>query len=81
VGAVTVVRRCDRPDCSRPAAASLSYRHEERTVWVGDLVPDDRAQHHLCAPHSHRLTVPVGWELVDLRLAASAGMLGGEAVA
>ncbi|HVM39805.1 MAG TPA: DUF3499 family protein, partial [Acidimicrobiia bacterium] len=60
------VRRCDRPDCARPASASLSYRYDERSVWVGDLVTDD-AQHCLCAPHADRLRVPVGWALNDLR--------------
>jgi hypothetical protein len=61
------VRRCDRPDCSRPAAASLSYRYEEQAVWVGNLLPDD-SQHHLCAPHADRLKVPIGWQLIDLRV-------------
>jgi len=60
------LERCDRPDCSRPASASLSYRHDERTVWIGGLTPDE-TQHRMCGPHADRLCVPVGWELIDLR--------------
>lgn len=59
--------RCARPDCSRPAAASLSYRYADRAVWVGELLPHDDSQHHLCGAHADRLRVPRGWDLVDLR--------------
>lgn len=69
------VQRCDRPDCSRPAAASLSYRYAESAVWVGELTPDDHSMHHLCESHADRLRVPQGWELIDLR------SLGGSAQA
>lgn len=31
-------------------------------------MPDDESQHHLCASHADRLLVPVGWELIDLRV-------------
>lgn len=62
------VRRCDRPDCSRPASASLSYRYAEQRVWVGTLEPaEGESQHCLCGAHADRLRVPEGWELVDLR--------------
>lgn len=67
------MRRCDRPDCSRPASASLSYRYADRAVWVGALTPDDHSQHHLCESHADRLRVPVGWELIDLRLELTPG--------
>ena len=61
------MRRCNRPDCSRAASASLSYRYEDRAVWIGALSADGESQHALCAPHADRLLVPVGWELIDLR--------------
>ncbi|MBI2168768.1 MAG: DUF3499 family protein [Actinobacteria bacterium] len=64
-----VMWRCNRPDCSRPASASLSYRYDDSSVWVGDLTADDESQHRLCAPHAERLRVPLGWELIDLRMA------------
>lgn len=60
-------RRCDRPDCSRPASASLSYRYADGSVWVGDLDVNDPSLLHLCSVHADRLLVPKGWELIDLR--------------
>lgn len=61
------VCRCDRPDCSRPASVSLSYRYAEQAVWIGDLLPETEVQHRMCGAHAERLKVPQGWELIDLR--------------
>jgi len=51
----------------------LSYRYEERSVWIGSLTANDESQHRLCSPHADRLLVPVGWELIDLRVVVTSG--------
>ena len=55
-------RSCDRPVCSGPATASLTYDYAGRCAWLDDL--DDEYDPHaydLCADHADRLTVPRGW--------------------
>lgn len=70
-GTSVAFERCDRPDCSRPASTSLSYRHEDKAVWIGALTPEDEPQHRMCGPHADRLRVPRGWDLIDLRAVAA----------
>lgn len=66
-------RLCSRPDCARPAAATLEYGYADQTVWVLDLAPErDPNRYDLCAAHAGRLRVPHGWVLVDERAAVRA---------
>jgi hypothetical protein len=72
------LRLCSRPDCARPAAATLEYGYADQTVWMADLAPEtDPNRYDLCFPHADRLRVPHGWHLVDRRsdhaTAAAAG--------
>lgn len=62
------MERCTRPDCSRPATATISYRYDERSVWLGPLDATG-SRLHLCGAHAERFSVPLGWELTDLRAA------------
>lgn len=58
-------RRCSRPGCSRPAAATLTYAYSEQTAVVGPLVTEENPHSwDLCEAHSERITAPRGWELV-----------------
>jgi hypothetical protein len=65
------LRRCARPDCALPAAASLSYDYRARTVWLDDGPAPDPSHHDLCDGHAARLRVPSGWQLVDRRAAVA----------
>lgn len=61
------VRRCSRTACARPAVATLTYVYADSTAVLGPLAT--YAEPHcydLCAPHSERLTAPLGWEVVRL---------------
>ena len=60
-------RRCSKPSCSRPAVSTLTYVYADSTAVLGPLAT--YAEPHcydLCAPHSERMTVPRGWEVVRL---------------
>lgn len=62
------VRLCARPDCGAAAAATLTYRYADRTVWLDDLASTAApAAHDLCAAHADGLRVPRGWTLEDRR--------------
>jgi hypothetical protein len=63
------VRRCSRTACNRVAEATLTYVYAESTAVLGPLATYSEPHcYDLCAPHSERLTAPLGWEV--LRLAA-----------
>jgi hypothetical protein len=62
---VSLVRRCSRTACGRPAVATLTYVYADSTAVLGPLAT--YAEPHcydLCAEHSERLTAPRGWEVV-----------------
>ncbi|MFI5830777.1 DUF3499 domain-containing protein [Streptomyces sp. NPDC051578] len=64
---VSLVRRCSRTACGRPAVATLTYVYADSTAVLGPLAT--YAEPHcydLCAEHSERLTAPRGWEVVRL---------------
>jgi hypothetical protein len=66
---VSLVRRCSRTACGRPAIATLTYVYADSTAVLGPLAT--YAEPHcydLCACHSERLTAPRGWEIVRLAL-------------
>ncbi len=60
-------RRCSKPSCTRPAVSTLTYVYADSTAVLGPLAT--YAEPHcydLCQPHSERMTVPRGWEVVRL---------------
>jgi Protein of unknown function (DUF3499) len=64
---VSLIRRCSRTACGRPAAATLTYVYADSTAVLGPLAT--YAEPHgydLCQEHSERLTAPRGWEVLRL---------------
>jgi hypothetical protein len=64
---VSLIRRCSRTACGKPAVATLTYVYAESTAVLGPLAT--YAEPHcydLCQAHSERLTAPRGWEVVRL---------------
>ena len=59
------VRRCSKPECFRPAVATLTYIYAESTAVVGPLAAySEPHSYDLCDAHASRLTVPRGWEVL-----------------
>lgn len=59
------VRRCSKPECVRPAVATLTYIYAESTAVVGPLAAySEPHSYDLCEVHASRLTVPRGWEVL-----------------
>ena len=64
---VSLMRRCSRTACGRPAVATLTYVYAEQTAVLGPLATfAEPHTYDLCAFHAERLTAPQGWELVRL---------------
>jgi hypothetical protein len=64
---VSLIRRCSRTACGRPAVATLTYVYADSTAVLGPLAT--YAEPHcydLCHEHSSRLTAPRGWEVLRL---------------
>ena len=64
---MSLVRRCSKPSCGRPAISTLTYVYADSTAVLGPLAT--YAEPHcydLCQVHSERMTVPRGWEVVRL---------------
>lgn len=59
------IRQCSRTACTRAAAATLTYSYADSTVVLGPLAPA-HGGHDLCADHAASLSVPRGWEVIDL---------------
>jgi hypothetical protein len=54
---------------------TLALRYGDREVLVGELAPDtDPSLVDLCLEHADRLTPPLGWRIVDQRVAAAVGI-------
>jgi Protein of unknown function (DUF3499) len=52
----------------------VALRYGDREVLVGNLSPDtDPTLVDLCFDHAERLTPPIGWSIVDLRVRAVVG--------
>jgi len=67
VSAVSPVRRCSKPSCTRAAVATLTYVYADQTAVLGPLAT--YAEPHcydLCEQHAVRMTAPRGWEVVRL---------------
>lgn len=59
------IRQCSRTACTRSATATLTYSYAESTAVLGPLAPASGG-HDLCADHAARLSVPRGWDVIDL---------------
>lgn len=47
---------------------TLTYQYARAQVWLDDLSPErDPHGYDLCADHAARLSVPLGWHVLDRR--------------
>jgi hypothetical protein len=68
------VRTCAKLRCRTVAAATVALRYGDRELLIDRLAPDtDPNLVDLCAEHTERLTPPIGWTIVDLRVPAAVG--------
>ncbi len=61
---------CSRPGCQRSPTATLTYDYAAQTASLDRLAAPHPMQYDLCDQHAERLSVPVGWSLVDNRILA-----------
>ncbi len=67
VPVVTIMRRCSRTACGRPAVATLTYVYADQTAVLGRLATyAEPHTYDLCAEHAIGLTAPRGWQVVRL---------------
>ena len=70
-------RNCSRASCTSAAIKTLTYIYSDSTGVLGPLSTYAEPHNYdLCAVHSERLTVPVGWsvikeEIIDQNLGPS----------
>jgi hypothetical protein len=58
-------RTCSRASCTNPAIKTLTYVYSDSTAVLGPLATYAEPHNYdLCASHSERLTVPVGWNVI-----------------
>ena len=58
-------RRCSRASCTSAAIKTLTYIYSDSTACLGPLSTYAEPHNYdLCAEHSERLTVPVGWNVI-----------------
>lgn len=72
----TVSASCSRPGCQRAPAATLTYDYAGSVATIDRLSPPHPMQYDLCELHTDRLSVPMGWSLVDRRVLAPVLDLG-----
>lgn len=64
---VSLLRRCSRTACGRPAATTLTYVYADQTAVLGPLATyAEPHAYDLCEEHSERLSAPRGWEVLRL---------------
>jgi hypothetical protein len=64
---VSLLRRCSRTACGRPAATTLTYVYADQTAVLGPLATyAEPHAYDLCEVHSERLSAPRGWEILRL---------------
>lgn len=64
---MSLLRRCSRTACGRPAATTLTYVYADQTAVLGPLATyAEPHAYDLCETHSERLSAPRGWEVVRL---------------
>lgn len=59
---------CVRAGCGRETMALVSFDRDELSVLVRSFDSDDTFALGMCDTHVSRLTVPMGWTLVDERV-------------
>lgn len=65
----SLMRKCSRTACSRPAVATLTYVYSDSTAVVGPLATyAEPHTYDLCTDHAERLTPPRGWDIVRLSI-------------
>ena len=58
-------RTCSRASCTNAAIRTLTYVYSDSTAVLGPLATyAEPHSYDLCASHSERLTVPVGWNVI-----------------
>ena len=69
------MRTCEKLRCRIDATVTVALRYGAREVIVGDLAPEgDPTLVDLCREHADRLTPPIGWRIVDVRVPAAVGV-------
>ncbi|HEY0903877.1 MAG TPA: DUF3499 domain-containing protein [Marmoricola sp.] len=64
---MSLLRRCSRTACGRPAATTLTYVYADQTAVLGPLATyAEPHAYDLCEQHSERLSAPRGWEVLRL---------------
>jgi hypothetical protein len=64
---VSLLRRCSRTACGRPATTTLTYVYADQTAVLGPLATyAEPHAYDLCEVHSDRLSAPRGWEVLRL---------------
>ena len=58
-------RTCSRASCTNAAIKTLTYVYSDSPAVLGPLATYAEPHNYdLCASHSERLTVPVGWNVI-----------------
>ena len=69
------MRICAKLRCRTAATVTVALSYRDREVVVGELAPDtDPTLVDLCREHADRLTPPIGWRIVDVRVPAAVGV-------
>lgn len=64
---MSLLRRCSRTACGRPAVTTLTYVYADQTAVLGPLATyAEPHAYDLCEVHTERLSAPRGWEVVRL---------------
>ena len=64
---MSLLRRCSRTACGRPAVTTLTYVYADMTAVLGPLATyAEPHAYDLCDVHSERMSAPRGWEVVRL---------------
>ncbi|WP_457109973.1 DUF3499 domain-containing protein [Marmoricola sp. URHA0025 HA25] len=64
---MSLLRRCSRTACGRPATTTLTYVYADQTAVLGPLATyAEPHAYDLCEVHSDRLSAPRGWDVLRL---------------
>ena len=64
---MSLLRRCSRTACGRPATTTLTYVYADQTAVLGPLATyAEPHAYDLCDVHSERLSAPRGWDVLRL---------------
>lgn len=68
----SVGRRCTKSGCQSNAVATLTYIYADSTAVLGPLSTFvEPHAYDLCVSHSEKLTVPMGWTVIQHKLSNS----------